>query len=131
MCDHRISHKRLVLIIGLLACFGTMAVRANVSVVSLFSDHMVIQRGKPVQVYGTAAVGEVVVVSFNGQSVTNTTDAVGNWSVTLAAMAAALKLAAEPAMQGKTIVVILPDSGERYLSSMLFDGLFSEQELQQ
>ncbi|PAV48822.1 cysteine synthase A [Pseudomonas sp. HAR-UPW-AIA-41] len=48
-----------------------------------------------------------------------------------AAMAAALKLAAEPAMQGKTIVVILPDSGERYLSSMLFDGLFSEQELQQ
>jgi len=48
-----------------------------------------------------------------------------------AAMAAALKLADEPAMQGKTIVVILPDSGERYLSSMLFDGLFSEQELQQ
>ena len=48
-----------------------------------------------------------------------------------AAMAAALKLAAEPAMQGKTIVVILPDSGERYLSSMLFDGLFGEQELQQ
>ena len=43
----------------------------------------------------------------------------------------ALKLAAEPAMQGKTLVVILPDSGERYLSSMLFDGLFSEQEMVQ
>lgn len=48
-----------------------------------------------------------------------------------AAMAAALKIAAEPAMQGKTLVVILPDSGERYLSSMLFSDLFSEQELQQ
>jgi len=48
-----------------------------------------------------------------------------------AAMAAAVKLANEPAMQGKTIVVILPDSGERYLSSMLFDGLFSDQELVQ
>lgn len=48
-----------------------------------------------------------------------------------AAMAAAVRLAAEPAMQGKTLVVILPDSGERYLSSMLFDGLFTEQELQQ
>lgn len=48
-----------------------------------------------------------------------------------AAMAAALKIAEEPAMQGKTIVVILPDSGERYLSSMLFSDLFSEQELQQ
>lgn len=45
-----------------------------------------------------------------------------------AAMAAAVRLAREPAMQGKTIVVILPDSGERYLSTMLFDGLFSEQE---
>ena len=36
-----------------------------------------------------------------------------------AAMAAAVRLAEEPNMQGKTIVVILPDSGERYLSSML------------
>ncbi|HLD65526.1 MAG TPA: cysteine synthase A [Pseudomonas sp.] len=48
-----------------------------------------------------------------------------------AAMAAAVRLAEEPGMQGKTLVVILPDSGERYLSSMLFDGLFSDQELLQ
>ena len=48
-----------------------------------------------------------------------------------AAMAAALRIAAEPAMQGKTLVVILPDSGERYLSSMLFSDMFTEQELQQ
>ena len=48
-----------------------------------------------------------------------------------AAMAAAVKLAEEPNMQGKTIVVVLPDSGERYLSSMLFDGLFEDQELVQ
>ncbi|KTT60266.1 cysteine synthase [Pseudomonas oryzihabitans] len=48
-----------------------------------------------------------------------------------AAMAAAVRLAEAPEMQGKTIVVILPDSGERYLSTMLFDGLFDEQELVQ
>lgn len=48
-----------------------------------------------------------------------------------AAMAAAVRLAEEPAMQGKTIVVILPDSAERYLSSMLFDGMFDEQDLVQ
>ena len=48
-----------------------------------------------------------------------------------AAMAAAVRLAEKPEMQGKTIVVILPDSGERYLSSMLFSDLFSEQENQQ
>jgi len=48
-----------------------------------------------------------------------------------AAMAAAVRLAETPEMQGKTIVVILPDSGERYLSTMLFDGLFDDQELVQ
>lgn len=48
-----------------------------------------------------------------------------------AAMAVALRLANEPDMQGKTIVVILPDSGERYLSSMLFSDMFTDQELQQ
>lgn len=48
-----------------------------------------------------------------------------------AAVAAAVRVAQQPDMQGKTIVVVLPDSGERYLSSMLFDGLFTEQELQQ
>jgi len=46
-----------------------------------------------------------------------------------AAMVAALRLARQTDMQGKTIVVIIPDSGERYLSSMLFEDLFTEQEL--
>jgi cysteine synthase A len=48
-----------------------------------------------------------------------------------AAMAAAVRLAERPEMQGKNIVVILPDSGERYLSTMLFADIFGEQELQQ
>ncbi|MCP9883557.1 cysteine synthase A [Synechococcus sp. ATX 2A4] len=43
-----------------------------------------------------------------------------------AATVAALRLAAEEAYAGKTIVVVLPDSGERYLSSVLFEGVFDE-----
>jgi cysteine synthase A len=46
-----------------------------------------------------------------------------------AATVAALRLAKEPDMKGKTIVVVLPDSGERYLSSVLFEGIFNERGL--
>jgi len=46
-----------------------------------------------------------------------------------AATVAALRLAADPALAGQTIVVVLPDSGERYLSSVLFEGMFNEKGL--
>ncbi|MGB6307011.1 MAG: cysteine synthase A [Steroidobacteraceae bacterium] len=48
-----------------------------------------------------------------------------------AAMVAALRLARDPAHRGKSIVVVLPDAGERYLSGALFEGLFEEVEKMQ
>ena len=41
-----------------------------------------------------------------------------------AAAVVAVRLAKKPENEGKTIVVVLPDSGERYLSGILFEGIF-------
>jgi cysteine synthase len=45
-----------------------------------------------------------------------------------AATVAAVRVAHDPALKGKTIVVVLPDAGERYLSSALFEGMFADVE---
>jgi len=46
-----------------------------------------------------------------------------------AAAAVAARLASSAEHEGKTIVVVLPDSGERYLSTVLFDGIYDAQGL--
>jgi cysteine synthase A len=43
-----------------------------------------------------------------------------------AAAAAAVRLAARPEFAGKTIVALLPDAAERYLSTILFEGISDE-----
>jgi sialate O-acetylesterase len=60
--------------------------RANVTFSSLFSDHAVLQRDKPVSVWGRADPGEPVTVTFRGQSVGATADAAGRWTVILDAI---------------------------------------------
>jgi cysteine synthase A len=43
-----------------------------------------------------------------------------------AAVSVAVRLAAQPEFAGTTMVVILPDAGERYLSTTLFEGISEE-----
>ena len=50
---------------------------------AVFSDHMVLQREAPVPVWGTSAPGEIVTVSFAGQTKTAAADTNGQWSVRL------------------------------------------------
>jgi sialate O-acetylesterase len=62
---------------------------AGLKMEALFSDNMVLQRGKEVPVFGMADPGADVKVECNGQSVTGQADSAGNWRVRLKAMEAA------------------------------------------
>ncbi len=71
----------------LLAAFATFA-HAEVALPKIFTDHMVLQRGQPVAIWGTAAAGEAVTVRFATDTQSTVADASGNWSVRLSPLAA-------------------------------------------
>ena len=75
--------KRLVFVLCLAAPLA-----AEVKLASPFTDHMVLQRGMPVPVWGWADANERVTVTFAGQTQTATTGTDGAWRVSLTALAA-------------------------------------------
>lgn len=77
--------KRIVSTAFLLFTLLT-SVRAEVKLPVIFSDHMVLQRGEPVAIWGTAAPSESVKVTFGNQTLETQAGADGKWKVTLAAM---------------------------------------------
>ncbi len=58
---------------------------------SPFSDHMVLQRGKPVPVWGRAEPGATVTVEFAEQKKTTTVDSSNHWEIVLDPMPASSK----------------------------------------
>jgi sialate O-acetylesterase len=67
----------------LLAALLALDARADVRPSALFQDHAILQRDKPVPVWGLADPGERVRVTFAGQSVSTIADASGRWRVDL------------------------------------------------
>src|ERR1700727_922985 len=67
----------------LIACAAPPAA-ADVTPPTLLSDHMVMQRGLPVHVWGMAAAHEAVSVTFRNETKSATADDDGRWSVFLA-----------------------------------------------
>ena len=74
----------------LLMAFSS-TVYAKVIPSTIFDDNMVLQREKPVPVWGKADPGEAVEVKFAGQTLKTKADADGKWEVTLAPMKANAK----------------------------------------
>ncbi len=78
-------------ILQVIAAISALAVstpyaEAAVKIPSIFSDHMVIQTGKPVPVWGQADPKEKITVSIGGQTKSTEADKDGKWSITLDAM---------------------------------------------
>ena len=82
--------KIVIRLLKSLALFAVAAPScyADVSVPSLFSDHMVLQRDKPIQIWGRATPGEAVNVKLDGKTAEAIADDAGEWNVSLPAMSA-------------------------------------------
>ena len=78
----RFSVVRIVIVLTVVGGLSR-AVRADVTVPALLADHMVVQRGLPVHVWGMAAPQEAVSVTFRGETKSCIADDDGRWSVYL------------------------------------------------
>ena len=76
-------NRRIAAICLLLAPLGSTAIRADVALNNLFTDHMVLQQGIQNKIWGKADPGEEISVSIAGQSHTTVAKKDGSWSVQL------------------------------------------------
>lgn len=80
--------RLLWLVLCLVLTFVLPARAADLQVAPVFSDHMVLQRDKPVPIWGRATPEATVTVNFAGQELTTVADAHGTWQVRFAALPA-------------------------------------------
>jgi len=105
--ENSMNKKNMFIIFVLLMSVPMVWAEEEVDVkcASIFSDNMVLQRDKVVPVWGKAAVGEKVTVSFSGQTLEAITDKEGKWMVRLAAMKVC-KIPAEMTISGSNKITI-------------------------
>ncbi len=80
------------------------SLQASVKLPSLISDHMVLQQGVPVRIWGKADPGETVRVDFQGQSISTQANAAGKWTAWLKPLSAAGPLEMTIGGGGSTVI---------------------------
>ncbi len=101
--------RSLFSMIGLVLVLAATPVQADIWMPSVFGDHMVLQEGKPLPVWGTAAAGETVRVEIAGRKAETKAGADGNWSVKLPKMG----------YGGPHTLTVTADSGSKTFSDVL------------
>jgi len=90
---------------------------ADITLAPVFGDHAVLQRGKPVPVWGTAGASETVTVSFHGQKATTSSGSDGRWSLTIGPFEASSDGADLVVAAGNTVTLHDVVVGEVWLCS--------------
>jgi sialate O-acetylesterase len=83
----------------------TATLRADVKLAPLFCDHAVLQRDKPIPIWGRAEAGEPVTITFHGRSVSTTATDDGRWIAYLDALPASSE-AADLVVTGKNKIAV-------------------------
>lgn len=83
MRAHRPRPHIFLAMIFLATCLGLTPTRADVKLPTVIGSHMVLQRDKPIPIWGWADAGEKVTVSLAGQSKSTTAGPEGEWKVVL------------------------------------------------
>src|SRR5574344_1315931 len=78
--------KRIFLLISICLFLGQSSGFASVKMPALFRNGMVMQRGKPIPVWGTASSGEKITLLFNNKRYTAIAQTDGNWKIVLPVM---------------------------------------------
>jgi sialate O-acetylesterase len=114
----RISVLRLLsLLAGFAAVLADRCPAAELTLAPVFGDHAVLQRGKPVPVWGTAGASDSVTVTFHGQKATASAGADGRWSLTIGPFEASSDGADLVAAAGSTVTLHDVVVGEVWLCS--------------
>lgn len=92
----------------------TLAAKGNIQLPLIFQSNMVLQRDKPVAIWGFGSAGEKVAIHFNGASYVAVTSGEGNWSVRLPAQSAG----------GPYNLIIKGDSNSIELKNILFGDVW-------
>ena len=99
------------------ACAAVGVAEAKVTAGTPFADNMVLQRDRPVPVWGRADAGEKVTVTFAGQTKSATADAAGAWKVTLDALPAS--------KENRTLKVAGPSNEESFANVLVGEVWFA------
>ncbi len=104
------ANLKKILLLCAIGLKTSLSLQAQIQMPAIFSDNMVLQREKPIPIWGTATAGEQITVSFHEQNLVTKANELGKWLITLQPLkasktAATLTVKASNTLEFKNILV--------------------------